>query len=483
MAGGALKKTAVRLGLLLLYSGCGWLLLRERIGTWEWIGILRLVMLTILPHAAGLLSLSAGKSLFVFPLLFLEARLFSPLLWNLPALLLFLTADLLLLHRLSRCRFLPVCLSVLPAAGCVLLYDLLCSLCLNGYYRFFRQVGGGAVEKGAFLLTASALSTRLLYGILVLFRRKRPGLDILSVNFQGLEGYVLAIFCSVFLFLALAQWIHIPGEPVFLRTDLMESAPAVLSPGYLLSLRLIWLLIQGVVLALHGAYILLLFRAVHLRQRVQTSEENHAALSRFTAELEENLTDMSGVRHDVKNLLLTMGGFVSRSADPEMQAFWQERICPCLEITLRQNSLFHALRTIPDEGLKSFLYYKLTQAADNGVSVRPDICLEGAELPVTGDLIRLLGIFLDNAMEETALAGGEIELSIVRLQEGFRMRVMNPVREEVRARGIHTGISEKGPGRGNGLRIAAGIVERYDRLVWNSYFTDEGFAQVLFLSD
>ena len=477
------RRTGETCRLLLLYALSCLLSLRGRPGTWEFLVLLRMGILAVLPFSLRLLPISFSRFLYLPPLLILEGIIFPFLQWNLPALLLFLTADLLLLCRFSRKSWLPVCLSVLPAAAVLLLYDgIICTLSIPAYYAFFRKYGGGPLAKGGLLLLTAVLFCGFFFLLIRHLAEKRfrlteritAGTDF-TEQLHGLETYILAVFCSALLFLGIIKQVYIP--------DMFSNAFLSVSADLYRHLRQVWQLLLLLILALHGLYICLLVRTIALRRRMQSREETHAALSRFTAGLEKNLQDMRGVRHDMKNLLLTMGGFVSRSNDPDLQRFWQEQITPCLEDTIRRSAILDQLREITDERLKAFLYFKLSLAADLGVSAVLDIRLSDKPFSVTGDLIRLLGIFLDNAIEETVLTGGGLQISLVRCDPAVQIRITNPVRPETRIRGIRPGVSSRGADRGSGLIIAGEIVKRYENLLWNSCLTEDTFTQILLLTE
>ena len=96
------------------------------------------------------------------------------------------------------------------------------------------------------------------------------------------------------------------------------------------------------------------------------------------------------------------------------------------------------------------------------------------------DLTRVLGILLDNAMEEAAqVPGGVLSLRIAEDGEGCSYIIKNPVTGETRARGIHPGISSKGEGRGQGLKIVREILEQYAGAALNSSLQGEVYVQSL----
>ena len=97
-----------------------------------------------------------------------------------------------------------------------------------------------------------------------------------------------------------------------------------------------------------------------------------------------------------------MGNFVDRSNDEEMKAFfWKKSILR--GGVIHRNELFTRLHSVPCEPLRAFLYAKAEQAAQQHVPLRMDVRVVPEQF-VMGmdilDLTRVLGILLDNAIEE-----------------------------------------------------------------------------------
>lgn len=96
------------------------------------------------------------------------------------------------------------------------------------------------------------------------------------------------------------------------------------------------------------------------------------------------------------------------------------------------------------------------------------------------DLTRILGILLDNAIEETALVpDGILEIKVAGNSGGCSYHVKNPVTERTQKNGVRPGTTVKGEGHGNGLKIAEELLEQYPNAVLNSVLQAGSFVQSL----
>jgi len=178
-----------------------------------------------------------------------------------------------------------------------------------------------------------------------------------------------------------------------------------------------------------------------------------------------------------------MGNFVEKSGIKEMQEFYQEKINPFASDEIAKSDLYAKLAGIDNEQLKAFLFYKISQAIKRGVDVELDILFPSINSNEENsiefvDLVRILGILLDNAIEECMeLENGSISIKITRNSELVSYMISNFVRDEVKEMGIRAGISTKGQNRGKGLVNVCNIIDKYDFVTLNSYFRDGYFVQ------
>lgn len=249
-------------------------------------------------------------------------------------------------------------------------------------------------------------------------------------------------------------------------------------------IQILWIVLCAMIAVTQFVYILVLIKSIFLKEEMRLQETDRETLIQYNHDLESNMESLRHVRHDIKNLFLTMGGFVEKSGDSQMRSFYQEHIVPFANQELQKCDLQAKLSQIQDESLKSFLYYKMMQGMELGLSMELEIQLRGdcnfgiAQI----DLIRILGILIDNAIEEAVGCKGAVAIHIKESESEFAFSVRNSTRPQTRARGVIAGTSDKGFGRGNGLLIVRKIIAKYKNILLNSYFKEEDFVQLLRIS-
>lgn len=249
-------------------------------------------------------------------------------------------------------------------------------------------------------------------------------------------------------------------------------------------IQILWIVLCAMIAVTQFVYILVLIKSILLKEEMRLQETDRETLIRYNHDLESNMESLRHVRHDIKNLFLTMGGFVEKSGDSQMRSFYQEHIVPFANQELEKCDLQAKLSQIQDESLKSFLYYKMMQGIEQSISIDLEIQLRGdcnfgiAQI----DLIRILGILIDNAIEEAVGCKGAVAIQIKEGPSEFTFSARNSTRPQTRERGVIAGTSDKGFDRGNGLLIVRKIIAKYNNVLLNSYFKEEDFVQLLRVS-
>ena len=245
---------------------------------------------------------------------------------------------------------------------------------------------------------------------------------------------------------------------------------------------LLWTGFSIMMVLIQIIYIRLLVKSVSVKEELRLQEKDLHQLAEYNRELEQNMEDLREIRHDIKNMFLTMGGFVDRSNDEEMKVFYEENIIPFAKRELQKNDLHVKLACIHSESLKSFLYYKIMQGIEQNVPIdlsvqladtKDFLCMEQI------DLIRILGILIDNALEEAKTCQGMVSITIKEKEQEYLFYVSNTVRPQVREKGVNAGTTDKGLGRGNGLLIVDKLVRKYSNVLLNSFFREDAFVQCL----
>jgi sensor histidine kinase YesM len=237
------------------------------------------------------------------------------------------------------------------------------------------------------------------------------------------------------------------------------------------------------VLAIQLSFLIMLLRLTWLRESLKSKDRENVSLAAYSSGLEKNIDDIRNIKHDIKNIFLTMANFVEKSGDRDMKAFYKDKISPFAADEIQKSDLYAKLSAIAEERLKAFLFYKLSQIIERGVALELEISqnFRSENSPEFTDLIRILGILLDNAAEECLeLQNGVINVKLSMNDELVSYTVRNSVRPETREKGIRPGVSSKGGERGRGLVIVQDIIGRYEQVSLNSYFSHDEFVQGLF---
>lgn len=438
------------------------------------VDIATLLLLTLHVKGAGRIPLSFSSYLMLFSLLVIELAAFGiyrGVMPYIPMLLFLLLFDLsiLLLWQTRHIRIyaIGISITVIAASLLLLVYKLLWIRCSSVYYKMARLHSWTVLQKTGSIVLFTVLYFLLFTAVLRLLflaaRRWSGFFKQFAEKLNGIELYILMLVAFVLMVLMV-----------------MRSGYYIFDGGGLVLDALQWF--QIFFLFITAVYICLLIKVITIKEKMRIVQDEKDMLSSYSAGLETNLGDMREIRHDTKNLFLTMAGFVERSGDSEMKEFYTENIVPFMQNALVKNELLDKLKLLKDNRLKYFLYYKLAEKTEDGVLV--ELMLSSSIHLEVGysDIIRLLGILIDNAAEEAKLAHGTVDIKITEDSAGIGIRIGNDIRPETKARGIIAGTTDKGLGRGNGLLIAKKIVRKYDNVLLNSYFTEQRFVQYLMIA-
>ena len=432
------------------------------------IDLLTTLILTAIALLTELTPLDAYDGALLCPILIIEMASFSILRFDISLMLLAFMLDICTIIAVKTKKIgsygIGVLFTVIIGWASIALYYILIRYILPIYYELSRRYNWHFVMKSAFIALVGLIFTFVFITSLKLisriFSHWREIFTLVSEKFHDLEVFVLLLM--VFTLICFSLLYH------FLPYD----DDTIIYSRYVAPMKTIF---QVIVIIIEGIYVCLLLKAVALKEKMKTAEE-------YNSNLEENLDSLKEVRHDVKNLFLTMGSFVERSEDSEMKEFYRENIVPIFKDTLFKSDLQNKLKILRDDGLKSFLYLKLSEVSERGIFLSFEL-MSPMNLTIgSADLVRILGILIDNAVDEAEVAHGFVDLRISEDEKMISVRLSNSVRDETRERGIVAGTTDKGLGRGKGLLIAEKIIKKYNNVVLNSYFTDDGFVQNLIIA-
>lgn len=378
--------------------------------------------------------------------------------------------------------------------GTVVGYAVLCCwavLCIYRQWERFildyylaREGTFGFVVKVLYLLTCIVIVTvpvfLMLHWLNSFIKKWLIKLREYSMIYTEIDRSILLVNILTLGTLSIRELVSIliPFLPMENEIHLIPFWPA--ESTYEISL--LWIGFSIMMVLIQIIYLRLLVKSISVKEELRLQEKDMHRLKAYNHALEKNMEDMKGIRHDIKNMFLTMGGFVDRSNDKEMKVFYEENIVPFAQQELQKNDLYVKLACIHGESLKSFLYFKMMQGIEQNVPV--DLLVQPMntnDIFCIGqiDLIRILGILIDNAVEEAKTCEGTVVISMKETDSEYLFSVSNTVRQQKREKGIIAGTTDKGLGRGNGLLIVDKLVQKYRNVLLNSFFKEDKFVQCL----
>lgn len=230
-----------------------------------------------------------------------------------------------------------------------------------------------------------------------------------------------------------------------------------------------------------------------LNSRIDLAMENfrlsiyNDELKKYNDLLERDSKDIIKFKHDQKNMFYSLGELVNESNNENLKNFYFDKIYPACSNIIQKEKLFLILTDVMNLPLKSLLYGKICEALENNIAF--DIEIKGkiyqSEIDII-DLIIILGIYIDNAIEECVKQepgkykkNNYIKLFIAKSEEGEEYIIENSIVKKINISDIQEGYTTKGKFRGNGLGIVKNILKKYSHVISNTEVDSNCFRQTI----
>ncbi|OQO71497.1 GHKL domain-containing protein [Enterococcus villorum] len=154
----------------------------------------------------------------------------------------------------------------------------------------------------------------------------------------------------------------------------------------------------------------------HLIEHIEQIEKSYAELLKF--------------KHDYKNILISLEDYIQTNDMGGLQTYFYKSIKATETIFDKNNLHMSSISNLKIKELKSIILSKLYVASQKGIEVRvmiPEIVTH-IDLPAI-TLVRMLGIILDNAIEESELIDEpKIDLMILKKEKHHSIILINQCR-------------------------------------------------------
>ena len=210
------------------------------------------------------------------------------------------------------------------------------------------------------------------------------------------------------------------------------------------------------------------------------------AMQLYIDEISKQNEEINQFRHDYLNILSSLESYLEEGDLQALTVYYQQTIQPTRTLFLENASKLSALQKIDHTAIRGIFMTKLLLAQEKGISVH---------LEMTGkiifpkhvfdlNLIRILGILLDNAIEEVdALGKGELAVAFFQEKDALVILIQNTVRNPVEPlyQLKKQGFSTKGKGRGYGLSTVDELMSQTSTLLLETTISQHLFVQKLTL--
>lgn len=216
------------------------------------------------------------------------------------------------------------------------------------------------------------------------------------------------------------------------------------------------------------------------REEEQKAEEKQLKiLEAYIKNLEQLNEKTSAFRHDYKNILSGLTGFLKEGKTEEMTAYLSEIIHATEKISEDQDLAWKELRYVYPLELKGFLYEKILSAYAQKVQMQVQVAEKlDFQCSYMNDVIRMLGIFIDNAIEETTdMENGYVVIVAMNTEQGCLFSVANNYKQKPELAVIQQrGYTTKGENHGMGLYWAEELIKKHE-IIHNMDITDTEVVQ------
>lgn len=221
--------------------------------------------------------------------------------------------------------------------------------------------------------------------------------------------------------------------------------------------------------------------AIRNKIKLDEQKKEYDQLLLYTGIIEKLTRDMRAFRHDFNNILLTLRGFIEQNDVEGLKAYYFSEILKNQSVTQNVNNVFLKFEYIKSIPLKGLLTSGVQRALNLNlkVSILLDDYLGDTGMEIF-DLCRIMGIFLDNAIEAASNSEEKV-ISVSILQDQGMITsliIANSFSEKPDMSQLYReGYSTKGADRGVGLSTLKAILNNYPHVTLNTVIENQFFIQ------
>lgn len=220
---------------------------------------------------------------------------------------------------------------------------------------------------------------------------------------------------------------------------------------------------------------------IYNKFQMQAIEDKYNESMEYVLRYEKIINEQGKKNHEYNNQLMVIKGYINK---PERLSEYLDEVIG--EHKTGQNYTVKQLDFLPDGGVKGLLYHKLSKMEDNNIKYYlyvdqnlKDKDIESFDLKTYRDLTKLLGVFLDNAIDAALKSEEkEIEVELKDKDDCLLLTISNTYDKNTDINKVgKSGFTTKGVGHGFGLSIVKDIAKTNSEIETFSSKESDKFIQ------
>ena len=228
-----------------------------------------------------------------------------------------------------------------------------------------------------------------------------------------------------------------------------------------------------------------------LRQRIDNENmfKKYDDLLTVMKNYESDIEEQRTINHETKNELLTIRSKLSDDKDKDLCSYVDSIIGDKKSV---KSAKFSKFKYLPSNGLKVFFYYKFIEAEKRGIKVSLNISklvensyLGDMKTKDFKDLTRIIGVYLDNAIEAASTSKDKkLGIEIYEVKGIIQIIISNTYDNAIEKDKVgNERYSTKGKNRGHGLLLVKRILNENNRITSETKITDSLYIQTIKINE
>lgn len=227
----------------------------------------------------------------------------------------------------------------------------------------------------------------------------------------------------------------------------------------------------------------ILIKKTKAEEESKNEKQQYKHIVEYTTQLEEVYNNIRTFKHDYINILSTLSGYIEKTDSKELKNYFNHEILPYSQLYINTDLEIAELSNITDIEFKSLFMSKIFLAVTKNIKVNLDIKepISLTKIPIKKmDLFRILGIFMDNAIEGCEHVNNkQIDIGILCNINKYIIFIGNTYLDSAMSLGKikELGYSTKDKKSGMGLYNVEKLLSKYKNIIVTTGAENNYFSQ------